>query len=426
MPSYPPMRLSWFVWSLAAGFYLIAFFHRLAPAVMTRELMQDFGISAAALGNLSAFYFYSYWLLQVPTGILADTWGPRRMLTGGALATAAGAVLFALSPSLAWASAGRLLVGAGLSVSFVCCLKLAAHWFPARHFSMVSGVLLVAGIIGAVTAGVPLRLLVDAAGWRPVMLGAAGATGLLALIIWMRVFDDPSARGYAGYAGAAPSSGGGRRTPLAHLKEVIRHRNIWLLCFIPAAIVGAMLSFCGLWGVPFLTTHYGLSTAQAAFLTSLMMIAWAAGSPFVGRLSERIGRRKAPMIAGYGLAAAGWACLLFASGLPVWLLAALMAATGLSSASFNICWPFVKESAPLRLAGTVSGVINMGVMLGPTLLQPGIGWVLDRRWQGLSHDGVRIYGLEAYHAGFALIMGWLLIAWALIFFTRETYCRQPT
>jgi len=52
---------------------------------MTQELMRDFDISAAALGNLSGFYFYSYWLMQLPTGILADTWGPRRLLTLGAL-----------------------------------------------------------------------------------------------------------------------------------------------------------------------------------------------------------------------------------------------------------------------------------------------------------------------------------------------------
>lgn len=418
------MGLSWFIWSLGAVFYLIAFFHRLAPAVMTRELMQDFGIGAAALGNLSAFYFYSYWLLQVPTGILADIWGPRRLLAGGALTAAAGAVLFGLAPSLAWASAGRFLIGAGVSVSFVTCLKLAAHWFPAGYYSMVSGILLVAGIGGAVSAGVPLRLLVDGAGWRPVMLGAAALTGLLALIIWMRVRDDPSERGYASYAAAVPPGAAGRCTPLANLKEVFHYRNTWLLCFIPAGIVGAMLSFCGLWGVPFLTTHYGLSAAQAAFLTSGMMVCWALGSPFVGRLSDRIGRRKAPMIAGHGLAAAGWACILFAPGLSLWGLAALMGVTGLFSASFNICWPLVKESAPLRLAGTISGVINMGIMLGPTLLQPAIGWVLDRHWQGLTHAGVRIYSIEAYRAGFALIMGWMLVSWVLIFFTRETHCRQ--
>ena len=83
-PPYPPLRLAWLIWGLGSLFYVIGFFHRLAPAVMTQELMRDFDISAAALGNLSGFYFYSYWLMQIPTGILADSWGPRRLLTFGA------------------------------------------------------------------------------------------------------------------------------------------------------------------------------------------------------------------------------------------------------------------------------------------------------------------------------------------------------
>ncbi len=391
---------------------------------MTRELMQDFGISAAGLGNLSAFYFYSYWLMQIPTGILVDTWGARRLLASGALIAACGTLLFALSPNLVWASAGRLMIGGGVSVAFVACLKLAAHWFPASHFSMISGILLVAGIAGAVSAGVPLRLLIDGFGWRAVMLAAAAATAILATVLWVLVRDDPGERGYASYAAATPAMPGGGNSPLGNLKEVFRSRNTWMLCLIPAGLVGSMLSFCGLWGVPYLTTHYGLSPAEAAFLTSAMMVAWALGSPFVGRLSDRMGCRKPPLIIGHALAAAGWAVLLFSAGLPVWLLAVLMISTGLLSATFNICWPLAKESVPLRLAGTISGVINMGIMLGPTLLQPSIGWVLDRRWQGGMLGGVRLYDLEAYHAGFALLLGWMLTSWVLLFFTNETGCRQ--
>ena len=80
----PPLSVAWFVWSLGALFYLMAFFQRVAPAVMTAELMRDFQINAAALGNLSAFYFYSYVAMQIPTGIIADVWGPRRLLSLGA------------------------------------------------------------------------------------------------------------------------------------------------------------------------------------------------------------------------------------------------------------------------------------------------------------------------------------------------------
>ena len=81
-----PAAMAWMIWGLGALLYLIGFFQRVAPAVMTAELMREFHISAAALGNLSGFYFYSYVLMQIPTGVLADNWGARKLLTAGALA----------------------------------------------------------------------------------------------------------------------------------------------------------------------------------------------------------------------------------------------------------------------------------------------------------------------------------------------------
>ena len=423
--SYPPLRLAWLIWSLGSLFYVIGFFHRLAPAVMTQELMRDFDISAAALGNLSGFYFYSYWLMQIPTGILADSWGPRRLLTFGALGSAAGAVFFALSPGMIWASLGRLLIGGCVAVAYVVNLKLAANWFPSSYFSMISGMGLLAGVLGAVTAGVPLRMLVDVFGWRAVMVAAAAATGVLAAVTWALVRDDPGERGYRSYGVRKPrpeQAAGGHA--LSGVVEVFRYANTWLLFFIPASLVGSVLTFCGLWGVPYLTTHYGLSTTEAAALTSLLMIAWAVASPVFGWLSDRMGRRKPLMIAGHVLSGVGWGFILFAPGLPVWLLTLLMTATGICSASFIICWSLAKESVPAGRAGTISGVINMGIMLGVTVLQPAVGWVLDRRWEGAVREGARVYSLAAYQAGFWLMMCWLLAALVLLFFARETHCRQ--
>ena len=64
------------MWGLGAMLYVIGFYQRVAPAVITVELTQAFGLTAAALGNLSAFYFYSYVALQIPTGLLADVSAP--------------------------------------------------------------------------------------------------------------------------------------------------------------------------------------------------------------------------------------------------------------------------------------------------------------------------------------------------------------
>ena len=73
------------MWGLGAALYFIGFYQRVAPAVITSELTDAFALTAAGLGNLSAFYFYSYVAMQIPTGILADKLGPRRLLTAGAI-----------------------------------------------------------------------------------------------------------------------------------------------------------------------------------------------------------------------------------------------------------------------------------------------------------------------------------------------------
>ena len=106
------------------------------------------------------------------------------------------------------------------------------------------------------------------------------------------------------------------------------------------------------------------------------------------------------------------------------MLVILLLITGFSSGSVVISFAFARESVPSRLAGTVIGLINMGFMMGPMLLQPAVGWMLDRNWTGVWSNGVKIYSLGAYRAGFALMVGWAMLSLALLFFTRETYCRQ--
>jgi MFS family permease len=425
-PQKPPLRLSWTIWGLGALFYLISFFQRVVPAVMTEELMRDFGISAAALGHLSAFYFYSYVAMQIPTGILADSWGPRRLLTAGALVAGCGTVLFAAAPGLMWAAAGRLLIGGSVAVAFVGGLKLAANWFPPRLFASVTGMALFFGIAGAVSAGPPLRLLMNLFAWRSIMLAVAAVTLAVGAFIWIFVRDEPREKGYDNLiapadASAPESSPKGIRK---NLVEVLFYRNTGLLFFIPAGIVGTTLTFSGLWGVPYLSTHYRMSTSEASVLTSALLVAWAVGGPVFGWLSDLMGRRKPLFILGCALCLVGWAILFLVPGLPFSFLVLVLLGTGFCSGCVVISFAFIKESLPLRLAGTVTGVVNMGVMAGPMILQPAVGWILDRSWAGGISEGVRIYALSSYQQGFSLLLAWLALSLVLLFFTRETRCRQ--
>lgn len=417
----PPVRLAWTVWGLGALLYLIAFYQRVAPAVIGDRLMAEFAISGAALGNLSAFYFYSYVLMQIPTGVIADRWGPRKLLTAGAGVATIGTLLFAAAPTLAWANFGRLLIGGSVAVAFVSMLKLASHWFPPQRFAFVSGAALFVGIVGGVFGGVPLRTVVDVFGWRPVMVASAAVTAVLCVALWWLVRDDPAERGYASYR--PPVHGHAHGSIVKGIVEVLSYSNVWCLVIAPIGVAGAILTFGGLWGVPYLRQIHGLDAKTAAAITSAVLIAWAIGGPVLGALSERMGRRKPLYIAGTAVSLACWALIALVPLSLAALVPALLVAA-FSAGVMIIGFAFTKESVPARLMGTASGVCNMGPLMGGMFLQPAVGWILDRHWQGAAENGVRIYSAEAYQAGFLLFLACLVVSLVLAFFTRETNCRQ--
>jgi MFS family permease len=378
-----------------------------------------------ALGNLSGFYFYSYVIMQIPTGIIADTWGPRRLLASGSLVAGSGILLFALAPQIIWANIGRFLVGGSVAVAFVGCLKVLMNWFPPRYFAMVSGMTLLAGMLGAILAGTPLRLLMNFFSWRTLLLVSALVTVMIGLAIWIFARDFPSEKGYADIGETSPAPNKKSRSQLiGGIFEVFRYKNIIPLFFVPGGIIGCLLTFCGLWGVPFLKAHYNLPTYQAAALTSATLVAWGIGGPFFGWLSDRVEKRKSIYVAGYTLALLGCSMVFFIPALPLPVLIAALILMGFSSGCVILTFAFAKESVPISLAGTISGIMNVGHMIGPTLLQPAVGWVLDQKWQGAMLNGVRIYSLDSYQAGFALMILWVVLSVCSLMFTRETHCKQ--
>jgi len=119
-----------------------------------------------------------------------------------------------------------------------------------------------------------------------------------------------------------------------------------------------------------------------------------------------------------------WIPILFLQDIPLWLLVVLFSIVGFASGAIVIGMAFVKESVPLALAGTVSGISNMGMEMGAMILQPAIGLVLDLRWDGLLENGTRIYDLNAFHMAFGVIIGLSILGTILITFSKETFCQQ--
>jgi MFS family permease len=403
-----PRLLPLLGWLTAALFFFYAWVLRVAPSVMVEELMRDFAVGAAVLGNLSAVYFYGYAGMQIPVGLLLDRFGPRRLITISTLVCAGGCVLFAAGQTLGVATWGRFLIGASAAFSLVGSMAVAGQWFRADRFAMFSGLAMALGMAGGVFGQAPLRLAVEASDWRSTMLLlAAGGLGL-SLAAWASIRD--RWRGSGGPGGV-----------LASLGIVARHRQTWLIALGGLATSGPLLGFASLWGVPYLETAYGLSRTHAATLTSLLFVGWGVGAPLFGWLSDRIGRRRSPILVGLTLQIMAQAALIYLPGLPTLALGSLCFLAGFLGSSQIVCFALARENHPAERSGTAIGFVNGMVTGAGAVYQPLIGFLLDLAWAGGLAQGARVYDVGAYRLALTSLVVLSIAGFLCLLAVRETF-----
>jgi len=401
--------------------YVVSFFQRFAPAGVAPDLASAFATTASSLGGLAATYFYVYTLMQVPTGILVDTLGPRRILLIGGLVASFGSLLFGLATTLEMAFVGRMLVGLGVSVTFISMLKIIAVWFDESHFASVVGLGLLIGNLGSVLAGAPLSALAQTLGWRSVFVGIAVVSLLAAVGSWLLVRDHPEDAGAV--AGERPRFD--RTVILSALLTVVRNRATWPAMAINFGVSGSFFAFGGLWAMPFLTQGLGMTRSLAATHVSLYFASFALGCVIIGALSDRLGKRKPVLVVTTNLYALSWLPWLAGIALPLAASYALFALMGLLTASYALTWACAKEVNPPLLSGMSTSVTNIGGFLAGALLQPLFGWAMDTHWAGgLSEAGVRVYTLADYQVGVLLLAATASIGAFAAWHIRETKCRN--
>jgi len=149
-------------------------------------------------------------------------------------------------------------------------------------------------------------------------------------------------------------------------------------------------------------------------------------SLFCGWISDRLGRRKPPLVIGtllYGLAWLGIVYAHWTPGVPGMAWFALM---GFSCGSFILTYAGAKEVMVPALSGMAIALVNTGVFLGAAIFQPLFGWIMDLSWNGAMANGVRVYGFADYRAGFFLTLGGVALAIVASTFLHETRCRNIT
>ena len=407
---------AWIVWALGAASFGYAFFQRVAPSVIVQDLMREFAVGAAILGNLSALYLYAYASLQIPIGVLIDRFGPRLLISLALLIAALGSAIFSFAQTIEIAYAGRLLIGVGCSVGFVGTLLLVSRWFPPHRYAMLSGLTMLVAMASGIGSQAPLALLVELIGWRQMLLLGAALGVVLALSIGLFVRNHP-----AGSYTAKPNPDW--RSIRADLKIVLHNRQVWNAGVIAAMMSAPMLAFGGLWGVPYLMERYSIERPEAALYSSFIFLGWALGSPFGGWLADALQRRKGPLVSAAGINLIALALLFFGPDVPALLAAGLIFVAGAAGGVMVNCYAYAREITPRRVDGAVTGFINTFSVGSGALFQPIIGLLLDIAVAPAPGNGPAHYLVSDFTYAFTSLFTAATIALCCTLCMRETRCR---
>lgn len=407
----------WLVFGVLAAGYVLVYFHRLCPAVVAVDMMHDLKTGGALLGLLGSAYFYPYALMQLPAGLLADSWGPRRTITLFSLVAFVGSLILGMAPTVNMAIFGRVLVGLGLSMLFVPTMKILTEWFRPREFARMTGILLAMGGLGSLCSATPLALLTGWFGWRTAFMAVAVLTLILAGLVWSVVRDRPADLGWNSLVTTEQEKPAAINL-LDGVKQVLSQRSFWPLAswfFFQSAV---FFSFGGLWGGPYLQHIHGLDRAQAGQILSMLAVGLILGSPLQTWLSNRLCHGRKPVLVFSSLVTIGIAALLACAtgSLSLSMLSLLCLLLGMfTSASVVIGFSATKELFPVQIAGTSIGLVNLFPFAGGAVFQPVLGAILQSHTP--SGD---IYSIAAYQGAFSVLLVCAVVAFLSSLFIKET------
>ncbi len=397
--------------TLCACFVFYKYVLQIYPSVITNQLMREFYLTGAGLGNLAATYYYAYIITQLFVGVILDKYSTRWITSTAIFGCAIGVFWFAHARIELTACLSRGLMGVGVAFATISYMKLAAVWFPPRRYAFVTGCMATAVMVGAVFSEAPLSWLTNLFGWRD-CLYAIGVGGFILAISFAAIVRD--------VPGSSSQLDKHLSLSLQDVLQIIKNKQNWLLTFYNGLVFAPMAVFGGLWGNPFLQQAYHLSKVQSASLVSLTFIGLGIGSPLVGIFSDRIGDRRHVMFFGTLLSSVAMTIVLYCHPMPTWLLGVMLFSFGFTLGAFMLVYTVGKELNGIRLTATAIAMINTGDAVLAAITEPGIGKLLDWGWDGKIVDGVHYFSLHSYHMALAVLPIYLIISALLLFWVKDT------
>jgi predicted MFS family arabinose efflux permease len=361
--------------AFAFGYFLTHLF-RVVNAVVGPAISSEIGIDIAGLGLLTSAYFLAFAAAQLPLGILLDRYPANRVQASFLVATAIGAVVFALADSVTTLTLGRALIGLGVSSGLMSAFKAYSTVLPPQRLPLANSLHMAAGSLGVLTGGLPVELAMQAVGWRNLFLCLAALSLAAAAVLFFGVKLLSVHRGSDSF-----------RALFAGIGKVAGSPAFIRLAPLSVATQATGLALIALWIGPWLRDVAGFAPDKAAIILSSVGVAMIAGYVMCGVVTNRLVARGVPlpsvMIGGYLVFFATLPVIAVidpAWAVPVWIVFALFVSFG------TLSYPVLGSLFPPGLTGRVHTALNFLVFISAFALQWAVGVVVEVLTPSLSID----------------------------------------
>lgn len=381
--------------------YLVCYVDRLVMASAIPFIAKDLQFSATKSGAVMSAFFAGYALMQIPGGILADRYGPRRVLTFAILLWSIFTALTAFATTLVSLVIIRVLFGVTEGAAPAAVSKAVRIWAP-RQIGRVNGLLLAATQLGPALAPLFVAALVASWGWRSVFLTLFVPGLLLAALVFRTVGDSRDE------AGSSIDVRTGETRPAragSGLGDVLRSSPIlWsVVCAIFASIANWGLMS---WIPTYLLSRFGLSIKDMGIAAALPFLTAAAGYYLGGHIGDRLFPRRRGLPVAIGLFMASLATLLLTVASTVFeATAAFMVVYFFLSIALSCLFSLPLAVMPAPRVATAFSVVNGGAQLGAFLAPISIGAILDGNRGDFGPVFVTLVIVLAIGAAIALLIG---------------------
>ena len=355
-------------------FVLYQFLLQGSTSLMVPDLVQSLCVDLSKIGFLSSAFFYPYILLQIPSGMLADRFGSRKVLLISTLMLGAGAFAFSISGGFISADISRIIMGAASAPGVACAMSLAARWYP-KKFILVAGIIEMMGMIGGAVGDYVLSLIIHDHGWRFAMMICAAMGMVLFIAIFLIVCNRPKIEMVVSQEFQTRDSVNNEFW--SHLKSILVNKEIWKVCLYGGLIFTIISAFASLWAIPFFSTLYSeMSRHAISKATALIFIGAAIGAGMSGFLTNKLPSKIIKII--FSLAATvSFASILFIH-VSFEVMEGLCLILGICSGTYILPFASVEANAPKEAKGLAMGFTNMVIIgIGGPIFQPVIGWMIN-------------------------------------------------